>query len=238
MTGERCKSVVGKSNLSFVTFLISSESVAFNHRAIAWIQNAIAEEVTLHPVALRRFQRILGLAHSVQHILRGVRRPLQRRVRPNRSSHHGEWYNRWGFIYLRWVGQMSSAISAINHFLLVRRYCTELPHDVCVPKRRGGLRLETDCLKLPSWVVFRWLSRRNTVRSSLRQQFTLRRGESAVVSNCFPTVGLFLSRSWKQQKLFSLSRTSNKKVRVLTFRRPPFFPFIPFSRSFHAFQRI
>lgn len=62
------------------------------------------------------------------------------------------------------------------------RYRPQLPNDICLTQGWGGIGLETDCLKLSSRVVCRRLSRRHPVRSSLRQQFTLWRGEIQIDS--------------------------------------------------------
>lgn len=113
-----------KSNLHFfsISLAFSSESVAFDHWAVAWIQNAIAEEVALHSVPLWSVQGILGLAHPVQHVLRCICCALQCSFRPNRSSHHGEWCNRWGFIHFRWVNCRKILSRSPNHRFHLRRY--------------------------------------------------------------------------------------------------------------------
>lgn len=89
---------------------LSTESTAFNHRAIAWIQNSIAEEISLHSIALRCVQGFLGLANLSQYVLRRLRRSVQCGIRPNRSPNDGEWCNCRGFIYLRWVWPSSASL--------------------------------------------------------------------------------------------------------------------------------
>lgn len=89
--------------VSVIFRIILPESTAFNHWTIAWIQNSIIKKISLHFIALRCVQRILGLVNFSQHVLRCIRRSVQCRIRPNRSSHNGCWCYCRGFVYRWWV---------------------------------------------------------------------------------------------------------------------------------------